>query len=427
VATLLRAAHIAKEKPMAVDHPFGRATIGSSVGLLGDIDDSVLLDTAQITTRVERGGAEMTMRGQSDLLYTTGMNQASIGVAGSYGVEGVQKVTAAVSAYFGYSSAELKKQTSVVYEIVQWGGYEYIKFDQLTPLEMLGSLSPAPQALAGQALDRYNQYMTKLDEILNHPYVEIIGWSIPEVFDFFRDQFTIQAKHKKLNLLASLVADSRLFHKQWMEKASEFRKNYGEGMVVGVLWGGIGQATMTIENKADAAAWKYGGGSKFSYEGIATSVAVEATYDASGSQDKSQIKVWCQGNWSGDCVANQVNSWTNTLNGKAFTEVSGIKPLGAPVISAKTSFPKAPAFVQPPKVQKETKQLTKDKVETAAKLATYDKAKALFEKMNPGRDFEKSINAFLERATTEKPKTGPMTNLLKDVAANRLSTRSLLT
>jgi hypothetical protein len=193
-----------------------------------------------------------------------------------------------------------------------------------------------------------------------------------------------------------------------------------------VLWGGIGQATMTIENKADAAAWKYGGGSKFSYESTAASVAVEATYDASGSQDKSQIKVECQGGWSGDCVSGQVQSWTTTLNGKAFTEVSGIKPLGAPAISITKSFPKAPGFATPTKVQKETKQLTKDKVETAAKLATYDKAKALFEKMNPGKDFEKSINAFLQRATSEKPKTGPMANLLKDVAANRLSTRSLL-
>jgi hypothetical protein len=411
---------------MAVKNPFSQVTIGSSVGLQGNFDESVLLDNAQITTRVERGSAEMTMRGQSDLLYTTGMNQASIGVAGSYGVEGVQKVTAAVSAYFGYSSAELKKQTSVVYEIVQWGGYEYIKFDQLTPLEMLGSLAAAPQALAEQALDRYNEYMTKLDEILNHPYVEIIEWSIPEVFDFFRDQFTIQAKHKKLNSLASLVADSRKFHKQWMEKASEFRENYGEGMVVGVLWGGIGQATMTIENKADAAAWKYGGGSKFSYESTAASVAVEATYDASGSQDMSKIKVECHSDYSGACVADQVKSWTVKLNGKAFQEVAGIKPLGAPPISITKSFPKAPGFVKPPKVQKETKQLTKDKVETAAKLATYDKAKALFEKMNPGKDFEKSINAFLKRATTEKPKTGQMTNLLKDVAANRLSTRSLL-
>jgi hypothetical protein len=412
---------------MAVNNPFEPATIGSSVGLLGNFDDSVLLDTAQITTKVERGAAEMTMRGQSDLLYTTGMNQASIGVAGSYGVEGVQNITAAVSTYFGYSSAELKKQTSVVYEIVQWGGYEYINFDRLTPLEMLASLLPAPQALAGQALDQYNKYMTKLDEILNHPYVEIIGWSIPQVFDFFRDPFTIQAKHKKLKLLASLVKDSRIFHKDWMDKASEFRKNYGEGMVVGVLLGGIGQATMIVENKADAAAWKYGGGSKFSYASTAASVAVEATYDASGSQDKSQIKVDCYGAWSGDCVADQVKSWTDTLNGKAFTEVSGIKPLGAPAISIKKSFPKAPAFAKPPKVQKETKQLTKDKVETAAKLATYDKAKALFEKMNPGRDFETSINAFLQRATTEKPKTKPVTKLLEDVAANRLSTRSLLT
>jgi hypothetical protein len=114
------------------------------------------------------------------------------------------------------------------------------------------------------------------------------------------------------------------------------------------------------------------------------------------------------------------------LNDKAFKDVAGIKPLGAPPIKTTKSLPKAPNFVKPTKVEKETKELTKDKIETAAKLATYDKAKALFDLMNPGKDFEKSINEFLNRATTSKPNTEPMTKFKENVASNRLSTRSLL-
>jgi hypothetical protein len=417
---------------MAVKNPFYGVTIGSTVDLLGNFHNSVVGHGQHITTRVEQESAEMTMRGQSDLVYTTDMKQGSIGVAGSYGVEGVQNVTAAVSAYFGYSSAELKKQLNVVYEIIQWGGYEYIDFDELTPLEMLGSLTAAPKELAGQVLDQYNNYMNKLDEIVAHPYVKAIGWSIPEVFDLFRlhglpnDPNDVEERHGKLKQLVSLVADALRFHKQWADKASNFRKNYGEGIVVGVLWGGIGQATMTVVNEAEAAAWKYGGASKFSYAGTAASVTVQATYDASGSKDMSKVKVQCEGGYSGACVAEQVKSWTDKLNGKAFQEVAAIKPLGAPPIKIANSLPKAPDFVKPPKMEKEAKQVTKDKVETAAKLATYDKAKALFEKLNPGKDFDKSINEFLKRATTSKPKTEPMTKFTEDVASNRLSTRSLL-
>jgi hypothetical protein len=214
--------------------------------------------------------------------------------------------------------------------------------------------------------------------------------------------------------------------KQWADAASEFRKNYGEGMVVGVLWGGIGQANMTVINEAEASAWKYGGSSQFSYANTLSSVTVDATYDASGSRDVSKVRVRCEGGYSGACVAEQVTSWVSTLNDKGFEEVANIAPLGAPPIKIKKSLPKAPDFQTPSKAQKEAKQVTKDKAETAAKLATYDKMKALFEKLHPGESFHESINEFLKRATASKPDTGPMTKFKQDVGSNRLSTRSLL-
>jgi hypothetical protein len=158
-----------KGKPMDVPNPFYGVTIGSTVNELGKFGNSVLNPALHITRRVSQEKGTMTMRGQSDLVYTTDMNQASIGVAGSYGVQGVEKLTSAVTAYFGYSSAELEKRLSVVYEIIQYGGYEYIDLNNLTPLGVLGSLTAAPKNLAGQVLDHYNDYMKKLDEILEHP------------------------------------------------------------------------------------------------------------------------------------------------------------------------------------------------------------------------------------------------------------------
>ncbi|ACL58423.1 hypothetical protein [Methylobacterium nodulans] len=413
---------------MDVNNPFYGVKIGSTVDALGNFYISVLSDERHITTKVAQQKADMTMRGESDLVYTTDMHQASIGMAGSYGVEGVEKLTSAVTAYFGYSSAGIKKQLGVVYEIIHYGGYEFINFNELTPLEMLGSLSAAPKNLAGQVLDRYNDYMGKLDKILEHPYVEATEWSIPQVFDLFRDKNypPTAPKHVKLKSLARLVADAQKLHREWADAASDFRKNFGEGMVVGVLWGGIGQANMTVVDEAEASAWKYGGASKFSYANTLSSVTVEATYDASGSQDVRKVKVKCEGGYIGACVAEQVTSWVGKLNDKAFEDVAKFAPLGAPPVKITKSLPKAPDFVKPPKVEKDTKQLTKDKAEMAAKLATYDKMKALFEKSHPGQNFEKSINDFLKRATTSKPDTGPITKFKQDVASNRLSTRSLL-
>lgn len=422
---------------MAVNNPFSGVTIGCPVDLQGKFHRPVLNQEAEITRSAESEEAEMTMRGQSDLVRTSAMNQGSIGVAGSYGVEGVQKVTSAVSAYFGYSSAELRKQLNVVYEIVQYAGYEYIEFDQLSPLEMLSALNDTPKEDAQEALDLYNAFMTKLNQFAQHPYVKALEWSIPQVFDAFPnppidpklDPKKIEAKYVPLKLLAEAVDAARDLKKQWAEKASQFRTEYGEGMVVGVLWGGIGQATMILQSTDEAAAWKYGGASNFSYASDAASVAVEATYDASGSADRSKVTVECTGGYSGTCVADQVKSWTDKLNGKAFSLVSDFKPLAAPPIAITKRLPKPPPLHKPTKVQKNTEKLTKENVETAAKLATYDKAKKLFEDSNPGKKFDESINAFLDRAT--KPKTEPMNEPMKQlkdrVASNRLSTRSLLT
>jgi hypothetical protein len=272
-------------------------TIGSTVDALGEFSSIPVLK-GHITATTNQVKETMTMRGQSDLVYTTDMNQASIGVAGSYGVQGVEQLTSAVTAYFGYSSAKLDKRLSVVYEIVRYGGFEYIDFNKITPLDMLESLTDAPKNLATQVFDQFNNYMRKLDAILEHPYVKAIEWSLPQVLDLFRDKFPIDEKHQKLKSLAQLVADARGLQKQWVDKAAAFRRNYGEGMVVGVLWGGIGQANMTVVNQAQASAWKYGGASKFSYAGLAQSVAVDATYDASGTQDMSQVRVYCEGDYS---------------------------------------------------------------------------------------------------------------------------------
>lgn len=53
------------------------------------------------------------MRGEVSLVYTKALNQASASFAGSYGVSGVAKLSAAVSAYAGFSSAASDKSVNI--------------------------------------------------------------------------------------------------------------------------------------------------------------------------------------------------------------------------------------------------------------------------------------------------------------------------
>ncbi len=65
-----------------VDNPLSDIRVGSSVDTAGKFSATVLEPESQITDMVAEYDDEKTMRGQSDLLYTTGMNQASASMSG---------------------------------------------------------------------------------------------------------------------------------------------------------------------------------------------------------------------------------------------------------------------------------------------------------------------------------------------------------
>jgi len=385
---------------MAINNPFYGITIGATVDMSGNFDlDGALSSKSQITKMIAQSSVEMRMRGQSDLIYTTQMNQASIDMAGSYGVEGVEKVTAAVSAYAGFSSADQSKTLSIIYEILYCGGFENISFNDLTPNTMMSALSAAPQAAAAKAFGCYNDLVKKL--------------GTNSLTKILTDDKNPDAK------------EVRDLYNKWAIAAQTFRNDYGEGMVVGVAWGGIGRCEMTILNQAASSAWKYGGTANFQYARTGAAVSVGATYDASGSSDTSKIKVQCVSDYMGGCVSNQVGTWYTALNDKALADVAGQAPLGSPPLTVTAPLPTLPDFVAPPAAEKDTTELSKDKVEDLAKVAAYDKAKALWDKMHPnGPSFHESLEDFLNKAS--KPDPAPMKKLRDAVGSNRLSTRKLL-
>jgi len=387
-----------------MDNPLASVTIGSTVDMAGQFHSTVLADNAQITQMVSRYEDHGSMRGQSDLAYTTSMNQASASMSGSYGVSGVEKMTAAVSAYWGRSSGQSGKSASVVFEIMMRAGFETVSFDALTPALLMGAMQAGPQQSAMQALQCYNLLMqalkgTDLVKGLSSPHDDVASQAV-------RDAYA-----------------------NWADAAQQFRSNYGEGVVVGIVWGGIGRAQLTIQDTASTSTWKYGGAAEFTYSGVGSSGSVGATYDASGSSSTSNVTAQCTTDTMGACAKPYTDKWGDLLDGKAFDAISKIAPLNIPGPTVQPTLPKPPDWIKPtpPKdADDQVKNVKKKDLDGVAKAAAYDRVKAVYEGQNPGGPaFSVRLDEFLKQAE-RAPGSGPVRDLGRKVRTNQLSTLSLL-
>ena len=135
-------------------------------------------------------------------------------------------------------------------------------FDELSPVDMTAALARAPKELVEKALTLYVELAQKLSK---DDLVSVLDDDKHPAFKSVKDAYD-----------------------KWAAVAQRFRTSYGEGIVVGVVWGGIGVSKMTIEDQAAGASRKYGGAAEFSYAGVGASLSVGATYDASGSTDTSE-------------------------------------------------------------------------------------------------------------------------------------------
>jgi hypothetical protein len=391
-------------KGIAMDNPLSAVTIGSTVDMAGEFHSTVLADNAHVTQMVSRYEAHGSMRGQSDLVYTTTMNQGSASMSGSYGVSGVEKMTAAVSAYWGSSSGQSGKSTSVVFEIMMRAGFETMSFDALSPALLMGAMQAGPQQSAMQALQCYNVLVKALN-----------GTGLVKALSNPQDPAQQSVREAYAN---------------WAKAAQEFRANYGESAVVGILWGGIGRAEMTIQDTASTSTWKYGGAAEFTYSGVGSSASAGATYDASGSSSTSNVTVQVTTDTMGACAKPYTDKWDDLLNGKAFEAIAKIAPLSVPALTVQPTLPKPPDFMKPnpPKdADNQVKDVKKADLDGVAKAAAYDRFKAIYDKTKkPGApEFSARLDDFLKQAE-QAPSSGPMRDLGRKVRSNQLSTLSLL-
>jgi len=235
--------------------------------------------------------ATKSMTGQSSYVYSESMNQGTLGISGSYGVSGVSKVKASMSGYVGNAAAKSGKSITVHYNVEVTAGVEYIDFDDLRVSDLVAALKGGPEQSAMASLDAYLAVQAELKTLGTDLY-KVIGKPDPA--------------YKKINELFNTFVKS----------VNSFNSAYGDGLVVGVLWGGFGTVNMDMRSTTRSETWKYGGAANFSYSGIGASVSVAATYDGGQSGNKGDVSVNCNGYSSGACVEGLIDKWLDVVSGK---------------------------------------------------------------------------------------------------------------
>lgn len=338
-------------------HPFYGIEIGSIIkGNTGLFQASVIPreqdDEEGITRMIPDKYVYKNMTGVSSYIYNDKLNQGFAGVSGSYGLSGVARINSGLSVHMGNSVAELTKKVTVNYNVQMISGVEYINFNNLTVEDLINSLDGSPRQMALIALENYNKLMAK------------IGTA---------DLITILKDAASGSEIITLV-------EEWVSSVQAFFREHGDGIVTGVVWGGIGTVSLTMNNESTANSWKYGSKGNFTYAGLGKAITVEAAYDGSNSNRESKVGVESKSWFIGDCVAAQVAEWSKAVEGKAFSEISGIDLLAkAPQLDDIKPPPTVPAFNTPaknPGVADKIKEIKDLKsLEAFAKAAAYDKAK----------------------------------------------------
>lgn len=360
----------------SVNHLLG-ITVGSTV-LGNDFSPSVL--NQPITKMITQKEVEMSMSGKSQYVYTDSLNEGTLGFSGAYGASGVAKFTSAVAVSISNATASESKSIKVSYNISMISGIEYIDFDNLLVEDVLNSLSAGPKHQALSVLDK---------------------------FVAARDHVGSSSEKDKLM-------------KEWVKELQRFISSYGDGLVVGAIWGGMGSVSTEMSSKKSADSWKYGETAGFSYSGVGASVSIEQTYNGSQKDQTSDVNVSCKAFASGGCVETQVNAWFDVVANKSFAEISEISLLDkAPMQSSVSRPPEIPDFLKPekdPEVEGKLESLEKlGDSEEFSISSGYEEAK----KTNP----ELTMDEFRSKVR-DKNNIDGLNNLAAKVQDNSLDTLS---
>jgi hypothetical protein len=317
---------------------------------------------------------EVSMSGSSEYIYTDMMNQGSLGVSGSYGVSGISKFSGKVSAYCGQTHANSGKTLSIRLNSIDWAGVEYLDFNTISMSELMSSLSPGASQRLATALEKFIAVQKSAKDWLHNGELSLAKDLPPVVTD-------------------------------WIHAVEAFHRNFGTGLVVGVLWGGWGTAQLDFHTTGEENRWKYGGSGNFTYAGTGAAVSISAAYGGSSSTINQNASAKITSYYNGACMKAKIEQWVRDLNELAS---KGLSALGSTEVTRNASLAApidAPAIPDPvtPKKDPKVTDLFKE-IKSLDGLKAYAQAAAWQKRKKAGKD--ESLLEFLSETREHNDVSG---------------------
>ncbi|WP_333863729.1 hypothetical protein [Sphingobacterium sp.] len=360
-------------------NPLYGVTIGSIIySQSGKFAPSVI--RAPISRMIAQQQSEKYMSGESSYLYSERMNQGAFGISGAYGASGMSLLRSSLSAYVGESKATADRSVVVNYSAVAIGGIEYVNFEDLTASSFIASLNGACQDGAQAVLTAYNN---------------VVKYAAQSKSDIQTALKQTDAESLQLKELINI----------WVEASEDFAHDFGDGVVVGVIWGGLGGVTLKMTAQSESESWQYGGSADFSYANAFASVAVQAAYDGNQSHGNAKVNVACKSFSWGTVLDAQVQEWLDKVDNKSFSELADVNVIEkAPKMEISRGAPTIPEFHKPEvdeEIEKEVEKIENlDNLKEMAEASAYKKTL----KTNPKLSFDEFINNAEKPADTDKLK-----------------------
>ncbi len=191
-------------------------------------------------------------------------------------------------------------------------------------------------------------------------------------------QQKIGERQEEINERQKAKGQEEALKLDWIAKVDKFYQDHGEGVVVGIIWGGLGIVHLNLTGAQSGSKTKFDATANVSFASPTAAVSVEAAYGYTGTEKQSDIKVEVHSVISGSCVAEQVRQWQEMLNKKALDEIAKVKMLeNIPSLTTVPPLPKIPEFEKPKKDEKLTDKFDKitslDGLKALSIASAYDK------------------------------------------------------
>jgi hypothetical protein len=264
------------------------------------------------------------LTGTSDYVYSSTMNQASLSVSGGYGLSGLSKVSAALTAFGAHTATAARKHLLIHLNCIKSAGIEYIDFDSINLHDVINQLKPTVKDNLLQVLDAFNQLTAACNN------------------DTARLHMVLDTPTDPLYQSVFTALDN------WFHLSKNFQDRYGTGLVVGVLWGSWGSVDIDILRVDRETAWQVGASAQFEYEQEGADLRIGATYGHSEDIIGQHATATISASVNGNCLLDAIQQWAWELSDIALGSLNdlGNQPVTrSDVANANIGSPTIPQFV----------------------------------------------------------------------------------